>query len=152
MAGLNAWITSIVFHAAGLHGSCRIISNTRKDAICIDRSKKMLPSADPSSFLCLVRALTRVTFLEGDVKLLDQSSNDWLTEYLPLPKHTSFAGLPAFGGVTRPEDFQAALKGKGSRKNPAASAEALQGLADVSPIQEKQKRQYTSLRFMPLIR
>ena len=75
----------IVFHAAGLHGSCRIISNTRKDAICIDRSKKMLPSADPSSFLCLVRALTRVTFLEGDVKLLDQSSNDWLTEYLPHP-------------------------------------------------------------------
>jgi len=39
-------------------------------------------SADPSSFLCSVRALTRVTFFEGHVKLLDQSSNDWLTEYV----------------------------------------------------------------------
>jgi len=110
--------------------------------VCIDRSKKMRPPADPSSFLCSVRALTRVTFLEDHVKLLNQSSNDWLTEYLPLPKHMSFAGLPAFGGVTRPEDFQTALKGKGSPKNPAASAEALQ----------RQKRQYTSQRFMPLLR
>jgi len=65
-------------------------------------------------------------------------------------RSTSFAGLPAFGGVTRPEDFQAAVKG--SPKNPAASAEALQGLDDVSPIQKSQKRQYTSLRFMPLMR
>jgi len=61
--------------------------------------------ADPSSFLCLVRALTRVTFLEGHVKLLAQSSNDWLTEYLPLPKHTSFAGLPAFGWGDTPRGF-----------------------------------------------
>ena len=67
-------------------------------------------------------------------------------------RSTSFAGLPAFGGVTRPEDFQAAVKGKGSPNNPAASAEALQGLDDVSPIQKSQKRQYTSLRFMPLMR
>jgi hypothetical protein len=76
----------------------------------------MRPSADPSSFLCSFWALTRVTFLEDYVKLLNQSSNDWPTEYLPLPKHTSFDALPAFGGVRRPEDFQTALKGKVRRR------------------------------------
>ncbi len=46
----------------------------------------------------------------------------------------------AFGGVTRPENFRAALKGKGSPKDPAASAEAFQGLVEVSAIQKKPEK------------
>ncbi len=56
------------------------------------------------------------------------------------PSTRGWPDCPLLGGVTRPEDFQAARKGKGSPKHPAASAEALQGLVDVSPIQEKPEK------------
>jgi len=72
--------------------------------------------------------------------------NAWITSsFSTRPGCADPEGLfrilgPLLGGVTRPEDFQAALKGKGSPKHPAASAEALQGLVDVAPIQEKPEK------------
>ena len=79
-------------------------------------------------------ALTRFAFLGGDVKLLDQSSNDWLMAVPASPQAHVFRGIARLRKGDAPGaelDFQAALKG--SPKNPAAYA----GLGDVRLLQKR---------------
>ncbi len=86
------------------------------------------------SLLEAKEGLTRVAFLEGDVKLLDQSSNDWLKAVPASPQAHVFRGIARLRKGDAPGaelDFQAALEG--SPKNPAAYA----GLADVRLLQKR---------------
>jgi tetratricopeptide (TPR) repeat protein len=78
--------------------------------------------------------LTRVAFLKGDIKLLDQSSNDWLKAVPAAPQAHVFRGIARLRKGDAPGaelDFQAALKG--SPKNPAAYA----GLGDLRLLQKR---------------
>jgi len=86
------------------------------------------------SLLEAKEGLTRVAFLEGDVKLLDQSSNDWLKAVPASPQAHVFRGIAGLRKGDAPGaelDFRAALEG--SPKNPAAYA----GLADVRLLQKR---------------
>jgi len=73
-----------------------------------------------SSLLEAKEGLTRVAFLEGDVKLLGQSSDDWLKAVPASPQAHVFRGISRLRKGDAPGaelDFQAALEA--SPKNPA---------------------------------
>jgi len=98
------------------------------------------------SLLEAKEALTRVAFLEGNVKLLDQSSNDWLKAAPASPQAHVFRGIAAaYAGLGDVRLLQKRLPEAEKFYEQALalnshSTEALQGLIGVFLIQKKPEK------------